>query len=39
MKPLTGEYQLLEAKTFTFSNAEGFEFVVENTLFPPMLME
>ena len=39
MKPLTGEYQLLDVKTCTFSNAEGFEFLMENTFFPPIEME
>ena len=38
MKPLAGEYQLLEAKTWTFSNSEGFEFLVVNTFSPPMRM-
>ena len=39
MDPLTGEYQLLEAKTWTFSNSDGFEFLVEKTFPPPMEME
>ena len=39
MKPLTGEYQLLQAKTWTLSNSEGSEFLVENSSFPPMEME
>ena len=39
MYPLTGEYQLLDAKTLTFSNAKGLEFLVENTSSPPMEME
>ena len=38
MKPLTGEYQLLEAKTWIFSNSEGFQFLVEKTFFPPIEM-
>ena len=42
MDPLTGEYQLLEAKILTFSKAKGFEFLVENwlkTRSPLMWME
>ena len=39
MKPLSGEYHLLDVKTWTFSNAEGLEFLVENTFFPPIEME
>ena len=39
MKPLTGEYHLLAVKTWTFSNAVGFEFRMENTFFPPIEME
>ena len=39
MEPLTGEYQLLEAKTLTFSNSDGFEFLMEKTCPPPMEME
>ena len=39
MNPITGEYHLLEAKTWTFSNSEGFEFMVEKTFFPPIKME
>ena len=39
MDPLTGEYQLLEAKILTFSKAKGFEFLVEKTRSPLMWME
>ena len=39
MNPLTGEYHLLDAKTCTFSNSDGLEFLVENTLFPPIEMK
>ena len=39
MTPLIGEYQLLEANTFTFSNSDGLEFLTENTLFPSMEIE
>ena len=39
MKPLTGLYHLLDANTLTFSNSEGFVFLVENTFFPPIEME
>ena len=39
MYPLTGEYQLLEAKTLTFSNAKGLKFLVESTRSPSMEME
>ena len=38
MDPLTGEYQSLEAKTWTFSNSDGFEFLVWNTFLPPIEM-
>ena len=31
--------QPLEAKTLTFSNADGFEFVTERTFLPPMVTE
>ena len=39
MNPLTGEYHLLDAKTFTFSNSAGLELVVENIFFPLMKTE
>ena len=38
MKPFTGLYHLLDAKTWTFSNSEGSVFLVENTSFPLMEM-
>ena len=38
MDPLTGENQLLEAKTLTFSKTRGFAFLVENTCSPPICM-
>ena len=42
MKALPGGcevYQPLEAKTLTFSNADGLEFVTERTFLPPMVSE
>ena len=39
MNPSNGVYHSLEAKTLTFWNVLGFEFVTEMTFFPPIVME
>ena len=39
MNPLAGENQLLEAKSLTFLNSVGFEFLVKINFFPPMEMK
>ena len=39
MKPFTGKYHLLDVNTWTSLNAEGLEFLVENTFFPPIEIE
>ena len=39
MNPSNGVYHSLEAKTLTFWNVVGFEFVTEMTFFPPIVME